>query len=156
MKKKRKQKRHNRAHAAANDCINERLAEAALAFHNGERFCWPGQNHLQRFDKRGEKSFLLPVIPWQTGASTRRCDGRNRPRTRGLRLSRNRGARRWNILHKFGNLCQRLPRWHAVTPAEISAKKTSTPKSSPNIFFRKRAETRAAAIDVKCCHALAF
>ena len=96
MKKKRKQKRHNRAHAAANDCINERLAEAALAFHNGERFCWPGQNHLQRFDKRGEKSFLLPVIPWQTGASTRRCDGRNRPRTRGLRLRRNRGARRWN------------------------------------------------------------
>ena len=68
MQKKRKQERHNRAHAAANDCINERLAEAAFAFHNGERFRWSGQNHLQRFDKGGEKSFLLPVIPRQTGA----------------------------------------------------------------------------------------
>jgi hypothetical protein len=59
-------------------------------------------------------------------------------------------------MREFGNLCQWLPRRHAVTPAEISAKKTSTLKSSPNIFFRKRAETGAAAIDVKYCHVLAF
>ena len=35
------------AHAAANDCINERFSEAAFALHNRECFRWSSQNHLR-------------------------------------------------------------------------------------------------------------
>src|SRR5207245_10632782 len=65
MQSKGKKELHNCSRASTDNCIDERLSEAAFAPHGGKRFRWSGQNHLQSFDKCAEKSFLLPVIPRQ-------------------------------------------------------------------------------------------
>ena len=73
LETEREQKRHNPAHASANERVDERFAQTAFALHHTECLGWPSKHHRQRFDERVEEAALLPVLPRQTGTPRDSC-----------------------------------------------------------------------------------
>src|SRR6185369_15646020 len=110
-------KRH--AESSANDGIEKRLAETALALHRGERGDRSTQNHLQSFNKRVEQSFRLALVPWQSAAR----HGHFRDCGCWASLRRGHGRRRHST--KLRKLRERLPGCHSFAPAEIGGKETA-------------------------------
>jgi hypothetical protein len=149
LKTEREQKRHNPSYASADQCIDERFAQTAFAFHYAECFCRPDKHHRQRLDERVKKATALAMLPRKAGARRSRCCHGSSPALDRRDSSRSSPSELWKLR-------EWLPISHAFAPADIGWRKTAGTQAFANFVFRENAQTRCAPVNMNHCHDAPF
>lgn len=125
---------NNQPEAFADHRVDQRIGQAAFAFHGRERDGGTTQDHLQSFNERIEEWTTGAVLPRQT-APRRRCISHGPCGGSDCRSWHRRRRRRRRRGREFGPPRKRLPGVHSFFPTKIAGSEAPGAKSLAHFFF---------------------